>query len=200
METLPEAMQEIARIAAEAGARAAIEELEQRERRQEQWRRDRRLRNTRLLLENYRTLKIHCESAVFQAELSADDEAEALSILDAMMDRPSKQTLYIESIKKSAQRTRIIIAHIESMMEVYRILCAKSQKPEDMRRCSVVEKMYICSREWSVEEIAESEGIDERTVYKDRHGCMLMNRHGKVDATTFAPSICQLWCVRNWHA
>ena len=167
METLPEAMQEIARIAAEAGARAAIEELEQRERRQEQWRRDRRLRNTRLLLENYRTLKIHCESAVFQAELSADDEAEALSILDAMMDRPSKQTLYIESIKKSAQRTRIIIAHIESMMEVYRILCAKSQKPEDMRRCSVVEKMYICSREWSVEEIAESEGIDERTVYKD---------------------------------
>lgn len=167
METLPEAMQEIARIAAEAGARAAIEELEQRERRQEQWRRDRRLRNTRLLLENYRTLKIHCESAVFQAELSADDEAEVLSILDAMMDRPSKQTLYIESIKKSAQRTRIIIAHIESMMEVYRILCAKSQKPEDMRRCSVVEKMYICSREWSVEEIAESEGIDERTVYKD---------------------------------
>ena len=167
METLPEAMQEIARIAAEAGARAAIEELEQRERRQEQWRRDRRLRNTRLLLENYRTFKIHCESAVFQAELSADDEAEALSILDAMMDRPSKQTLYIESIKKSAQRTRIIIAHIESMMEVYRILCAKSQKPEDMRRCSVVEKMYICSREWSVEEIAESEGIDERTVYKD---------------------------------
>ena len=113
------------------------------------------------------SLKIHCESAVFQAELSADDEAEALSILDAMMDRPSKQTLYIESIKKSAQRTRIIIAHIESMMEVYRILCAKSQKPEDMRRCSVVEKMYICSREWSVEEIAESEGIDERTVYKD---------------------------------
>ena len=163
METLPEAMQEIARIAAEAGARAAIEELEQRE----QWRRDRRLGNTRLLLENYRTFKIHCESAVFQAELSADDEAEALSILDAMMDRPSKQTLYIESIKKSAQRTRIIIAHIESMMEVYRILCAKSQKPEDMRRCSVVEKMYICSREWSVEEIAESEGIDERTVYKD---------------------------------
>ena len=152
METLPEAMQEIARIAAEAGARAAIEELEQRERRQEQWRRDRRLRNTRLLLENYRTLKIHCESAVFQAELSADDEAEALSILDAMMDRPSKQTLYIESIKKSAQRTRIIIAHIESMMEVYRILCAKSQKPEDMRRCSVVEKMYICSREWRSEE------------------------------------------------
>lgn len=112
METLPEAMQEIARIAAEAGARAAIEELEQRERRQEQWRRDRRLRNTRLLLENYRTFKIHCESAVFQAELSADDEAEALSILDAMMDRPSKQTLYIESIKKSAQRTRIIIFNL----------------------------------------------------------------------------------------
>ena len=41
------------------------------------------------------------------------------------------------------------------------------EKPEAGGYAALLEKMYICSREWSVEEIAESEGIDERTVYKD---------------------------------
>lgn len=155
---------EIAKIAAEAGARAALEQAEKIRKEQAKHRGDRRLRNTRLLFKNYDLLKAHCENAIFDKDtLLEDDGACALDILDSIDDLDAR--VYIDAIRRSVSRTKIILAHIEQMIEVYRILCDSSQRPEEKRRWRIfytynIEKMKI-------KDIVEAEHIDRSTYYRD---------------------------------
>lgn len=62
-----EELNAIALVAGKAGAKAAVEEIRKEQQREKESRYDRRLGNTRLLLENYRMFKEHCSRAVFDA-------------------------------------------------------------------------------------------------------------------------------------
>lgn len=157
-------IQEMLNKAAEAGAKAAIELLEKRNHQQEAVHRDSRLRNTKLLLKHYRLFKAHSEEAVFQDEEDQDEE-EAMEILDLMMNRDN--TLYIESIRKSMRRTRIIVEHIDSTLELYRIFCKQSGRTEELRRYQIIHAMYISQEQTTIQDIAKANGIEPRTVYKD---------------------------------
>lgn len=64
---------EIIRLAAEAGAQAALEAFEKERNKAVKGRYDRRLHNTKLLLRNYRTLKAHCENAIFERSKAVVD-------------------------------------------------------------------------------------------------------------------------------
>lgn len=75
--------------------------------------------------------------------------------------------LYIESIRKSQQRTLIILAHIDKMLELYKAYCISSSNKEEARRYDVVMAYYIQEPKKSALEIAGTFGIDKRTVYKD---------------------------------
>lgn len=55
--------QEIVKLAAEAGAKAAMETLEKERQRDRREMADRRLRNTKLLLRNYRVFCAHVDNA-----------------------------------------------------------------------------------------------------------------------------------------
>lgn len=151
------------RLAAEAGAKAALETIEKEKQKEQKSRHDRRLRNTKLLLRNFRMFKEHCAHAVFDA--SQLDE-NAIDILDLMWGRSGNDNI-VESIKRSAQRTQIIVKHITDMLELYEIYCIRSGKAEDARRYRVLEAMYISDERMTVPQIAAAETIDERTVYKD---------------------------------
>lgn len=153
----------IVRLAAQAGAKAAMETLEKERAKERKSRYDRRLRNTKLLLRNYRMFKEHCEAAVFDA--SQIDE-NAIDILDLMWDRDGGE-MVVESIKKSAQRTAIIMRHIDAMVDLYAAYCYRSGKPEDARRFRVISALYIEGTPWTVSQVAAREQIDDRTVYKD---------------------------------
>lgn len=59
---------EIVKLAAEAGAKAAMETLEKERQRDRKEVADRRLRNTKLLLRNYRVFQAHVANAVFEVE------------------------------------------------------------------------------------------------------------------------------------
>ena len=63
-----EDIMQMARVAAEVGARSAIEKYEAQQKRAKSERRDKRLRNTRLLLQNYRNFKACIEHSVFDIE------------------------------------------------------------------------------------------------------------------------------------
>ena len=52
----------------ETGTKAAMDYLTEEKKAQQKGRYDRRLRNTRLLLKNYRTFKQHAQGAVFNAK------------------------------------------------------------------------------------------------------------------------------------
>ena len=146
------------------GVRSAMEYLADERRKAKKSRYDRRLHNTRLLLKNYRLFKKHAEGAVFSPRQFKES---AVDILDGLDDAVISDSAYVEGIKKSQQRTAIIIRHIDEMLRFYRILCEQSGKPEDMRRYRVVMALYIDPERLQLQEIADREGIEWRTVYKD---------------------------------
>lgn len=164
---------DIIRIAAEAGAKAGIEAYNKQVHKSQAERVDRRLRNTKLLLRNYRMFKGHCGSAVYElkhgeydAGYQEDQPAEDLyDILDEINNGDSEY--FVESIKKSVARTAIIIKHIDTMLVFYEIYCSKSKNPEEERRYKVIQAHYIDEDASTIKELADDFGITDRTIYRD---------------------------------
>ena len=148
----------------EIGIRAAMDYLAEEKEKARKSRYDRRLRNTRLLLKNYRSFKGHAQGAIFNAKQAKEN---AIDILDGLDDGMLNDNLYVEGIKKSQQRTIIILNHVEEMLRYYRIACEQSGKDEELRRYRVIMAMYIDDDKMTAQDIAEKENIEARTVYKD---------------------------------
>ena len=157
-----EMVEAIATIAGKAGAKAAAELISKEKQREKESRYDRRLGNTKLLLQNYRMFKEHCSRAVFDA--SQLDE-NAIDILDLMWGRDGSN--FVASIKKSAQRTEIILRHIDEMLDAYAGLCQLSGREEEIRRMRTVFAFYIDNPGKTIEEISELESVNKSTVYRD---------------------------------
>ena len=125
---------------------------------------DKRLRNTKLLLRNYHMLKEHAERSVFGRVQMKES---ALDILESMMSLYDNKVI-IESIKRSATRTAIIVSHIETMLGLYKIYCEKSVNPKiDQRRYEVIWDMYLANQLLTAEEIANKQHISKESVYSD---------------------------------
>lgn len=148
----------------EAGIKAAMDYLTEERKQLKKGRYDRRLRNTRLLLKNYRSFRNYAKNAVYKASQLKEN---AVDILDGLDDYSFDDSLYIESIKKSQQRTLIILNHINEMLRYYKIDCEQSGKDEEQRRCRIIMAYYINEQRKSAEQIAEEEHIEKRTLYKD---------------------------------
>ncbi len=146
------------------GVKAAMDYLAEEKQKAKRSRCDRRLHNTRLLLKNYRLFRKHAEGAVFNARQAKES---AVDILDGLDDAALSDGAYVEGIKKSQQRTVIILRHIDEMLRYWRVICEQSGKPEDMRRYRVITALYIDPERLRAEDIAEREGIEPRTIYKD---------------------------------
>lgn len=159
---------EIVQIAAEAGARAALQAVREEQERATRETADRRLRNTKLLLKNYRVFKIHAENALY--ELS---EAIPPEVVFTELMKPGKDSNeIIESIKLSAARTATIVKHIELMMQLYHGFCFTMGGAEDQRRWRIINDLFIRElpdgeKPPTIQELAKEEEIAERTVYKD---------------------------------
>lgn len=163
---LSEFEKNIVRIAAEEGARAALQTMERAREKAEKTRIDRRLHNTKLLLQNYRMFVIHADHAVYRAGDVLNELPE--EILQRMMgDWVEDDSIYIESIKSSKFRTAIIVKHIEDMLSMYEIFCEKSGNEEEKRRYRILKMRYIDDPGLDVPAIATIECLANRTVYKD---------------------------------
>ena len=157
--------QDIVRIAAEAGAKAAMETLEKERKRDRKEVADRRLRNTKLLLRNYRVFRAHVANAVYKIE-----EYEPLEDIWADLMMPGRDnTLFVESIEKSVARTATIVKHMETMMQLYQVSCQTSDNAEDWRRWQVINALYLCEDEGhrTISQLAKEFGVVERTIYND---------------------------------
>jgi hypothetical protein len=153
-----------------AGVQAAESHLEDERKQRRKDRYNRRLHNTRLLLKNYRSLKRHALGAVYTgkaANAAIKAKENAVDILESLDDQYIDDTQYIESIKRSQQRTRIIIEHIDEMVRYWLIDCQQSGKDENLRRYRIVYDTYIGETYVTADQLAEREHIEKRTVYKD---------------------------------
>lgn len=154
----------IIKLAAETGAKTALATFAAEIQRSQSERADRRLRNTKLLLRNFRMFKAHAENAVFDA--SQIDE-NAYDIIDLMSDRWADSEVFVASIKESVARTVTIVTHIETMLRLYEAFCEKSGNPEESRRNRVIHGIYIDDPPQTVKELADANFVTTRTIYND---------------------------------
>ena len=157
-------LEDIYNKAAEIGAKEGVKIFHQNQKKEQEKRASRKIHNTKLLLRNYHMLKEHAENSVFGR---TQMEESALDILESMMSLYDNEII-IESIKRSATRTAIIVSHIETMLGLYAVYCEKSLNRDiDMRRYEVLWDRYISDNTLSVQEIAEKQHISKDSVYTD---------------------------------
>lgn len=150
--------------AASIGAREAMKKLDSERKKEITKRADRRLYNTKLLLRNYRALKEYADNAIFSRDQM---KVSAMEMLEAFMQGEDTDAK-IESIRRSTERTVIMIDHIDSMIGIYEAFCEKSKdKNLEYRRYEVMKDMYISEPELSAEEIAQKQNMSTQNVYKD---------------------------------
>jgi len=150
--------------AAAIGAKEAVKVFRQKQKEEYAGRADKRLRNTKLLLRNYHMLKDHARQSVFGR---TQMEESALDILESMMSMYDNEVI-IESIKRSATRTAVIVSHIETMFRLYYTYCDNSATRElDMRRYNTIWDAYMADTPLSVSEIAKKQHISKDSVYMD---------------------------------
>ncbi len=127
-------------------------------------RHDRRLHNIKMLLQNYRMLKINSEEAVY----SLEQIESPYDIFEDMM-QGKDGTLQIDSIKKSAARTKIIVDHIEKMIDLYQVYTSREDAdPIEQRRFDVLNDLYLSDVKLGAKEVADKYGISRESVYSDR--------------------------------
>lgn len=152
----------IAKIAAEIGAKTAIDVYAKQKEKEKKTRIDKRLRDTKRLMRSYREIKVHAGDAISSLSETVNDDYE---FFKELMEEPEK--IDVGAIVRSKARSAIMLTHIDAMLNAYEIICYNSKKPEEERRYRVLESMYLEDERITVKEIAERENIDTRTVYKD---------------------------------
>lgn len=147
------AQEQIAAIAEVAIAK--FNELQQEEKTK---RLDRRLFNTRILLKNYRHLKVYCEEMKESMNLEDEEQEEIIT--------PDKEYLTLESIKRSEARTLAMMRFIDNMIKVYEMDC-KHLGAEAVRRYETLLHFYINDEKMTYAEIAVLHNVSERTAQRD---------------------------------
>lgn len=123
--------EDLVRLAAKTGAEAYRRERDA----EIQEMRDKRLRNTKLLLQNYHAIRASVDHSVSYAE----DSDTALDVLAELM--VGKGTFFADSIRRNVAKSAILLDHIDSMLEVYKERCSKSTLTA--RRFQIIQMQHL---------------------------------------------------------
>ena len=125
---------------------------------------DKKLRNTKLLIRKYKLLKDYSNNAVYDATMDTDgDIEEIMSALRIDMGERHR----VQSIQNGVIVTSIIMSHIDTMLECYKNKCLVSSKPEVSRRWREVYSMYLADECLTSQEVADRESVSVSMVYQD---------------------------------
>ena len=128
---------------------------------------DRMLYRTRVLLEKYRYLKEYSDKAVYTLEKAeeVDNEIADIDVLTKFGIFDDDKTLH--RMKRGVITVRMIMAHVDTMLDVYRAECETSANPTRQRRWRVIYGMYLAEDRLTTKEIADQEGEEIRTIQND---------------------------------
>ena len=149
----------------EIAARAGVEAYKEEHARAENERTSRILNNAKKLVTNYRRFKDMCDNSVYDKDTSADMELK--DVIELMSGSFRNQDLTIMSIKEKVSRTRMIMEHVDTMLEVFRKHCEMSPDPEEMRRYRIIKNLYLTEEPKKPADVAEEESVTVSTVYRD---------------------------------
>lgn len=155
----------------EMASRVAIEQYHKEADRTRKEVKDKRLHNTEMLMEKYRSFIIHSQNAVFNAS-QVENDLDLETLLSLMDCSGKNKQLTVDSVRESVARTRMLVDHINNMLEYFELRSMKSSKPEDARRFRVIKALYIDEVEKTPQEIADDENVDLSTVYRDKRAAL----------------------------
>lgn len=145
-------------IVARTAASVAIEKYQQEQQEREKQKFDRRLRNVKLLLRNYRSFAKH--TADIKLDIVELDEKLELDDLDT-------DEFAITSIKRSKNKTLALVKFINKTLQIYKLMCEQTGNEEDIKKYEAIYYLYIAESKKTVAEICECQYVAERTVYRN---------------------------------
>jgi len=163
-ETITLNFKELLETAEKLGIEAGIRAYQQKKEEGVKVRHNKNLRNTELLLQNYRKFKLHIEESIFDIETA---KGNFISILDEVDDEQDND-IYIDSIKKSVARTSIIISHINHMLDVFGAYCNNDPRIEIKRQIKVIQMLYVNDEHNDIESVAETLNISRTSVFNSK--------------------------------
>jgi len=149
----------VAEIAAKTATEKAIEIHKKLHFEDEQNARDKRLRNTKVLLKNYRDFKAYVNK-VEKKVAKREGITEETDINDLLVYGED----IVKSIKLSTQRTIVMVQYIDQSLAAFKYICENDPYRDSLRQFEVLQMRYVEGR--TIEDIAEEFRINERSVYK----------------------------------
>lgn len=128
---------------------------------------------TKKMLSSYRRLK---KSLTEEVEFTEDEKVELRwKFIEDLMGDPTRIANRSEDIIKDEEHRRqkdaYCVKRIEKAVRLFREECENSANEETKRRFREFSMMYMDEEEKTVLEIAEAEGVTEKTVYRDLGIC-----------------------------
>lgn len=117
--------------------------------------RDRRLRNTKMLLQNYRRLRTH-----IQIEPGNED-------LTLKYEQENGVVIRFDELDKYHAKSRSLIRYLDNVLDVYKNECKQGDEI-DWRRYQVIDKLYLSTTKLSLSEIALYYDKDRSTIDSDK--------------------------------
>lgn len=131
----------------------AIKQYKAQLKKQKKEEKDWRLRNTKLLLENYHRLKKHCD------DISAQIEEYEDTVL-------SLEELTLETLMKYRLMTSKMMHHFDRMLDHFRI-DSENGTDEEQRRFKVIYHRYLSENKLNVQKLCEMYSVEQGTIYRD---------------------------------
>jgi len=127
---------------------------------------DIKLKNTRLLLKNYRKFVSFCKQAtVSEKEL---ETATVEEILDKLYCSAYDEVTIVQSILASKKRTEIILTHIERIIRFYIFEADASKNDEKWRKAHVLNDLYVeGDYKPKISDLSEKYHVGERQIHRD---------------------------------
>lgn len=150
----------------EKGIKRGLETARNEEKLKEKITYDSRIKNTRLLLKNYRSFVKACEQAVYtEKEL---ETATVEEVLDKLFCTSCDEVTVVQSILASKKRTEIILTHIKRIINFYIFEADSSKSEEKWRKAHVLEDLYVKGKyKPKIYDMSEKYHVSERQINRD---------------------------------
>nr|DAY63188.1 MAG TPA: hypothetical protein [Caudoviricetes sp.] len=153
------------------GIKKGIEQAKNEERLREKITYDTRIKNTRLLLKNYRSFVKACKQATFtEKEL---ETATVEEVLDKLFCQSYDEVTVVQSILTSKKRTEIILTHIERIINFYIFESEQSKNDEKIRKAHILNDLYVEGKNKpKINAMSEKYHISERQIRRDANSAI----------------------------
>lgn len=163
METMP--IEKIIEIGVQVGVREALERIKREKDQKAKSRYDRRLRNTDLLLRNYKNFVAHCKNAVYtKKQIQGQNAVDILDECEGM-----DEETYVQAVQRTKERTAIIINHVKLVMAFYKFSTERGNDQE-YRKYKVINGIYFEGKTYK--DLAEELYCSTKTIERDRNAAI----------------------------